>query len=269
MTPRTRRTSSPSLAVALLVAAAGASLLASCGTVSRVDAGTQQIRIAPDSIVAVDVENFHGNVRIVVDPTLTAPKPVFKKRVSWWVDEVIRKDAQESITVRSRTFEQDGRTVVSIKTSTRWPEPEKVWVNLTLYVPRCDGVRVWNRGGKVTLEGVGGAIQVDNAEYAGNAAPIEVRTDQDIIDPVLLATTRGDVSYQVGPGSAGQFTLDSADDREEIDCAVVRPDQVYSDGKVTTASINKGDNAVVLRSGKGRVLALVLREPMKYTNKFR
>ncbi len=256
------------LLVSLLLASAPA-LLSSCGTVSKIDTAEQQIRIEQGTPVAIDIENFNGNVRVVVDPTLTAVKPVIKKRVSWHVDQFIREDAQDAITVRSRTVEQDGRSVVTIRTSTKWIEPEKTWVNLTLFVPRCDGVRVWNRGGKVTLEGVSGAIQVENFEYAGNGAPIEVRTAQDIVDPVMLVTDSGTVAYQVGPGSTGQFTLDSADDREEFDCNVVHPQELHSDGKVTTASLNSGDNQVLLRSGKGMVLVLVMSDPMGYSNSLR
>ena len=143
---RTVRSLAPAL-VAVGVAALPL-LLASCGTVRKIDAADQQIRIDPVTPVALDIENFHGNVRIVVDPMLTEVRPVIKKRVSWWVEDSIRKDAQEAISVRSRTVEQDGHSVIMIKTSTKWPEPEKVWVNLTLYVPRCDGIRVWNRGGR-------------------------------------------------------------------------------------------------------------------------
>ena len=244
-------------------------LLASCGTVRKIDTADQQIRIDPVTPVALDIENFHGNVRIVVDPTLTEVRPVIKKRVSWWVEDSIRKDAQEAISVRSRTVEQDGRSVIMIKTATTWPEPEKVWVNLTLFVPRCDGIRVWNRGGKVTLEGVSGAIQVENNDYAGAEAPIELRTDRDIIDPVVMTTTSGTVAYQVGPGSTGRFTLDSEDGTEEFDCKVASPRDIYSDGKVTTATLNNGENAVLLRSGSGRVIVLVRNEPMSYTNKLR
>lgn len=243
--------------------------MVSCGTVSKVEATSQQIRVDPTMPVGLDIENFHGNVRIVVDPTLDAVKPVIKKRVSWMVDQFIREEAQAAISVRSRTVEQDGRSVITIRTSTKWVEPEKTWVNLTLYVPRCDGVRIWNRGGKVTLEGVSGAIQVENVSYAGSDAPIEVRTDAAIIDPVMLVTDSGTVAYQVGPGSAGQFTLDSEEGIETLECPILRPDQIHSDGKVTTASINGGDNQVLLRSGKGDVIVLVMTDPMGYTNTLR
>jgi hypothetical protein len=253
------------LAGALLLPA----LLASCGTVDKVDAADQQIRVDPVTPVAFDIENFHGSVRIVVDPSLSEVRPVIKKHVSWWTEHGIREDAQTAINVRSRTVSQDGRSVITIKTSTKWPEPEKVWVDLTLFVPRCDGVRVWNRGGKVLLEGVAGAIHVENAEFADNEAPIEVRTDRDLTDPVVLSTTSGSVVYQVGPGSAGRFTLDSADSTEMFDCKVVSPTDLRSDGKTTTATLNAGDNPVLLKSGSGSVIVLVINNPMDYTNKTR
>jgi hypothetical protein len=253
----------------LVGVAAGCSLLASCGTVRKVDGAEQQIEVDRGTPVAFDIENFHGSVRIVVDASRTDVKPVIKKHVSWWVEHGIRDDAQDAVSVRSRTVRQDGMSVVSIKTTTTYPEPEKVWVDLTLFVPRCDGVRVYNRGGKVTLEGVAGAMQVENVSFADHEAPIEVRTDKDITDPVVLSTDAGTVAYQVGPGSAGMFTLDSADSTEEFDCQVVWPANVHSDGRTTTATLNSGSNPVMLTSGKGRVLVLVMQDPMAYTNTLR
>lgn len=252
-----------------LIAATAAVLLSACGTVNKVDPTEQQIRVDTATPVAFDIENFSGNVRIVVDPTLTAVKPVIKKRVAWSVDQFIREDAQNAITVRSRTVEQDGRSVITIRTSTSWIEPEKTWVNLTLFVPRCDGVRILNRGGKVTLEGVNGALQVENFEHAGRSAPIEVRTEQAMVDPVILSSDSGSVVYQVGPGSSGQFVLDSGEGDEHLDCRALRADQIHSDGHVTTASLNAGENQVVLRSVKGRVLAVIMNDAQSYTNKFR
>lgn len=243
-------------------------MLSSCGTVQKVDVSEQQIEVDRAVPVAFDIENFHGSVRIVVDATRTDVKPVIKKHVSWWA-EGEKSDAQDAVSVRSRTTRGDGMSVVQIKTSTNYPEPEKVWVDLTLFVPRCDGVRVWNRGGKVTLEGVAGAIQVENGSFGKDTAPIEVRTDKDITDPVVLSTDAGSVAYQVGPGSSGRFTLDSSDSTEEFNCQVAWPGQVYSDGRTTTATLNGGTNPVMLSSGKGSVIVLVMQDPMAYTNTLR
>jgi hypothetical protein len=60
-------------AAALIAAVAG--LLGGCGTVSRIDASEQQIRVDAGTPVALDIENFSGNVRIVVDPTFRPVHP--------------------------------------------------------------------------------------------------------------------------------------------------------------------------------------------------
>jgi hypothetical protein len=254
------------LACSCLVAAG---VLASCGTTRKLETADQQIVVDPGVPVAFDIENFHGNVRIVVDPSLSAARSVIKKHTALFMEQGFRDDAHEAISVRTRTLNEEGRSVIRLKTTTTWAEPEKVWVNVTLFVPRCDGVRVWNRGGKVTLEGVSGALQVENARFAGSGAPIEVRTDKPVIDPVMLVTDSGTVAYQVGTGSSGRFTLDSADDREELDCKVLSVDQIRSDGKVTTAVVNAGENEVLLKSGEGLVTAIIMHEPMGYTNRLR
>ncbi|MBC7773370.1 MAG: hypothetical protein H7210_12810 [Pyrinomonadaceae bacterium] len=218
---------------------------------------------------ALDIENYHGTVTIIVDPDVTELKTVAKVHASLWIDDVVRSQAQDSVRIRTRTLEQEGRTVCSIRTSTRWGDPRQVWVDLTLTMPRCDGVRIFNRGGSVTLVGVSGALQVDNGEFADSSGPIEVRTNAVIVDPVVLVTSSGNIFYQVGPGSTGAYTLDATDGSESFDSTVARPEAVHSNGSVTTATVGDAENSVVLRSAKGDVSVIYMNDAQAYINRFR
>ncbi|MGE3107395.1 MAG: hypothetical protein AB7G11_17215 [Phycisphaerales bacterium] len=218
---------------------------------------------------AVDIENFHGTVTVVVDPTLTEVRPTFKAHASLWIEDAVRKQAIESVKVRTRTLDQEGRAVYSVRTSTTWGDPKQVWIDVTLRMPRCDGVRVFNRGGHVRVWGVGGAIQVDNGEFAGGEGGIEIRTDQDIADPVALITSEGNIVYQVGPGSTGEYTLDAPDGDETFDSNILLPGMIHTNGSITTASVGARDgtpaeNAVLLKTARGDTTVIYMNEPMKY-----
>ncbi len=257
--------------VATLGAALSAVLcLAGCNTVRQ-----QRLEIPSpadgwEAPAAIDIENFHGSVTIIVDPSVQKVEPTFKTHASIWVQDVIRKQAIESIKIRTGTTNHEGRAVYSVRASTKWIDPKQVWVDITLRMPRCDGVRIYNRGGDVRLSGVGGAIQIDNGEFADTTGGIEVRTDQAITDPVALLTTNGNVVFQVGPGSTGEFTLDAQGGEESFDSNILRPGMVHTNGAVTTASV-RGEsdetNAVLLRTGKGDATVIYMADPMKYTRR--
>jgi len=264
------RHSSPSFFLPFILPALTACVLGGCNTTHKVKpvmSAPADGWIAP---TALDIENFHGSITIVVDPTVTELKTVAKVHASIWIDDVVRKQAQDSVKIRTRTVDQDGRAVCNIRTSTRWGDPKQVWVDLSLTMPRCDGVRIFNRGGAVTLVGVAGAVQVDNGEFAGSSGPIELRTDAVMIDPVVLATNHGNVIYQVGPGSTGAYTLDSENGSESFDSSVLlRPEAVHSNGSVTTATVGDAENSVLLRSSKGNVSVIYMNDAQKYINRFR
>lgn len=216
---------------------------------------------------AIDIENFHGSVTVIVDPNVTEVKPTVKTRASLWIVDAVRKQAIESIKITTRTVDQEGRAVYTIRTSTSWIDPKQVWVDLTLRMPRCDGVRVFNRGGDVRLSGISGAVQVDNGTYADRSGGIEVRTDADMADPVALVTSGGNVVYQVGAGSVGEYTLDADGGEESFESNVVSPGMVHTNGAITTASVGDASNAVLLKTGKGSATVIYMNDPMRYTRR--
>jgi len=273
MTPFTAAAQIARTASRSLTVLAGAGLLlcavSACNTTKKAETAISAPTDGWDSPAAVDIENFHGSVTIIVDPTLTQIEPIFKARASLWVTDAVRKQAVESVKFQTRTQDQDGRAVLSIKTSSKWGDPTEVWADITLKMPRCDGVRIFNRGGAVRLVGISGAAQIDNGAFAGTSGPIEIRTEADMLDPVALVTNNGSVVYQVGPGSTGAFTLDSETGSESFDSDVISPSMVHSNGKVTTATVGSAENAVLLRSAKGDVYVVFMKDAERYTNPFR
>jgi hypothetical protein len=252
------------VAVGVLAAA----LLGGCGLRQRVKPAIEQPDPGWVAPTAVDVENFYGSVRVLVDPSVKTATPVASVRTSRRVPWALRARAREAVKVQARTIEQDGRNILKVRTSTKWQDTSEVWVNLTIRMPRCDGARVWNRGGRVEIAGVSGALLVDNGELHGYDGDIEVRTASPMTDPVALITTQGTVVYQVAANSSGDFELSTQDGKTEFASGVIQPDFVHTDGKVFTARVNGGGNPVRLMSGKGLVRAELMHHPEQYTNKW-
>lgn len=152
--------------------------------------------------LAVDVENRAGTVTLRVDPKLKQPRveaqPAdgrsMKKDKPWAAAELAR---------------QDDRWVLRVIGGGNETTDKASPIILTITVPSCEGVRVKNAGGPVTLRDVGGAISVANTATGAPTAGIELRTQRALTAPVTLTSTGGDISCKCGKGSKGQLTITS------------------------------------------------------------
>jgi hypothetical protein len=219
--------------------------------------------------IGLDIENFNGSVWLRVDPTLS--EPVVSTSV-YTTNSLTSKEGESAAgatTTTSRSEDQGGRAVLHVKSETTWGDPRQVWVDIDISTPRCDGLRIFNRGGKVDISGVSGAVLVDNGDFGDEPGPIELRTGKPMTEPVALVTTSGSVFYQIPAGSTGRFDLQSGDREPELDCAIQRMADVHADSKSITAMVGAGENPVQIRSGNGRVRVFVMEHAGEYTNKFR
>jgi hypothetical protein len=254
------------LAVAAVTALGGAG---GCAYKRSIDVSVKEPAEGWPERSALDVQNFHGSVRIIVDPSLEriVPTAVAGARQPW--SEGIQWRPAEAVSVVMDVERQPGGNVLKVRTGAMWPNPEEVWVDLTIRVPACSGVTIWNRGGLVELVGVSGAVQVENGpvelpdgSLGSSNGDILLRTDQAMLEPVALVTSRGSVLYQVGPNSAGMFELIAEGGKEEFHSPLLRPDRMEHDGRTLRASVNRGTNHVLLRSDDGWVRAEIIEDPM-------
>ncbi|MBX3357399.1 MAG: hypothetical protein KF745_03125 [Phycisphaeraceae bacterium] len=218
---------------------------------------------------AIDVRNFHGSVTVIVDPLVTNLVPNVVAGAKPPPDSMMDSRGTETVNVVFEWLEQEGGRVLKVRSGTTWHDPAEVWADITLRVPSCSGAMIWNRGGPVELIGVTGAIQVDNGRFADSSGPIRVRTDKPVTSPVALTTEEGTVLLQIPTASMGMFELASGEGSVELASTTIRPNFVTSDGQTTRAQINGGTNAILLRSYKGTVCAMVIENPESYTNKWK
>lgn len=250
--------------------------LGGCASRKKIEVDLREPATGWPQRAAIDVQNFHGSVTVIVDPRLDRVIPTATAGTRQSLERGFQWRPAEAVSVVMNMEEQEGGQVLVVRTGAVWPDPDEVWVDLTIRMPACDGAIIWNRGGPVELVGVSGAVHVENGplEVAGRGegrsdGRIELRTNEPMTAPVALVTKRGTVVYQVGPNSTGMIELVSGDRPVEFYSPGLRPDMVSGDGKRMTVQLNGGQNPVMLRSEEGLVRAAVLDEPVEYRNRWR
>lgn len=204
---------------------------------------TAELASAP---LAVDIENWSGTVVVKVDrgarePRVTARpadgRSVKKDDKPWAAAEMVAEEGHRVLRVVAGGGEEPAAPVI-----------------VTVTVPGCDGVRVRNAGGPVTLRGVGGAIAVVNTDLGGRKASITLDTKRDLTMPVSLTSTGGDVRCTAGSGTAGRVTLTAPKDKLEVRVKAADrfTDAVYS-ARGWTAVFAGSENPITLTTDDGIV----------------
>lgn len=250
-------------ALTALAALLAGSLLGGCGWTSY--GGVELDIPASANRLAVDVENFAGNVDVVVDPDIEQACVKY----SLATDGLFRSEEErvagyERMRVTAEIVEQEGGAVLVARSETDDPTNPDHKAHLRITVPRCDGVRVVNEFGDVELVNVSGAIEVDN-RYGS----VELRTEKPMTWPVTITTVDGNIYYQVPPGSTGRFDLLSLEGEASYKDEVGGTEFIRTTAASTTATLNDGRNTIVCRTNRGNVRAFVMENPTALTRVYK
>lgn len=210
--------------------------------------GIEETASLASAPLAVDVENQSGTVLVRVDPKVKTPtvtaRPADGRR--------IKKTDQPWATAALAA--QDERRVLRVVAGEAEGAPAEAII-VTVVVPSCDGVRVKNAGGPVTLEGVGGAVSVANADMGERTARITVDTTRDLTLPVSLISTGGDVRCTAGLGTAGRVTLNAPNGHTEMRAKfATRVGGGQNQGTTWTATFGQSDNTITLTADHGNAV---------------
>jgi len=215
--------------------------------------------------LAVDVENFGGNVDVVVDPDIeyACVKYALASDGLFQCEED-REAGYQRMAVTAEIVEQDGGAVLMARSVTDDPSNPDHRAHIRIVVPRCDGVRVVNQLGDVELVNVSGAVEVEN-----RFGSVELRTETPMIWPVTITTVEGNIYYQVPPGSTGYFDLMSLDGEASYKDEVGGTESLRSTAKHSTARLNGGSNQIVCRTNAGNVRVFVMENPTALTRAYK
>jgi hypothetical protein len=232
-------------------------VLAGCSGASRFDVGIKGPVLGADSRPAVDVHNWNGSVRVIVEPG--------RKQASVWAkvrpvgkDSPTGSDLADACLIAAESVQQEGHMILRVVSESKLADPDQSAADLVIRLPSCGGVYLRNAGGPVVLRGVGGAVSVENGTGNRPGGRIELRTNVAITDPVTLMTTDGNVHFQAPPNSTGRFDLTTDNGRAALfaHAGVIKTETVTPSRFVGT--LNGGGNLIQLRSGRGRVEAYIL-----------
>lgn len=232
-----------------------------CGTA---EIRTIQVQGTPAELGAVSLEihNFRGDVRVVVDSTLTEPQIVASFRHDSFVTKPTREQAFKSAPVVASYRQEGGGVVLRIETAPGLVQAENFSTDLVVHMPACAGVVIRTTDGVVVVTGAAGPVDIKNSSSGKIRAPITYRTQAAITWPVTLHTNNGDIFFGPGVGSTGQFTLTTETGRVRFSAKVGEVRNVtLSEISTWTGTLNGGENPVNIHSDSGSV-EVRLREPI-------
>jgi len=204
--------------------------------------------------MAVDVDSFRGDVTVTVDPLLDG--------ITVEADLLSHDRGHgagfDNLDVSAKIeTDENGFGVLRVLATSAEGYTDTRAVDLTVTMPQIDGLRVQTRDGRVTCDGVRGAVTVLN-----HNGEVRLRTMQPLTDPVSIATTDGRIAWQVTPESTGVIDAESTSGqiRLKANGGSLKVNQ-YGRSKLT-AVLNDGANPVTLRTTNDKIYIFVDPNPM-------
>jgi len=211
--------------------------------------------------LALDVANFNGSVTVRADQGEPGTVLVEAERFVRNPGSKRESDAAiETIQIFSEIDTEGPLGILRIETATLADDQDRHGVNLLIRMPRCDGVRIRNAGGHVSVTDAGGTIDIINIDGS-----VEFRTSRRMTEAVTLITHEGEVYYQVPPDSTGSFDMLTLEGRTTIkDRGAIIEDTYTARGELRFV-LNNGENPIIMRSNRGNVRAWVMDDPTALT----
>lgn len=215
--------------------------------------------------LALDVSNFNGNVTVRADHGEPGVALIEAQRFVRSPGSQRESDAAiENIQIFSEIETEGPLGVLRVETASLAEDQAQHGIDLLIRMPRCDGVRIRNAGGHVSVTDAGGTIDIINEQGS-----IEFRTTRRMTEPVNLITHEGEVYYQVPPDSTGTFDMLTLEGRTTIKDRGSIIEETYTARGELRFVLNDGDNPVVMRTNRGNVRAWVMDDPLALTRTFK
>ena len=139
-------------------------------------------------------------------------------------------------------------------------------VDLTVYIPQCDGLEVRNANGKVIIVGVTGVINVESGTNIQQGGPIEIRTARSEMETIHATTNHGHVTLVTGPDSAGTIELIAPRGKTTFNSRYGVIDHSMPAVGHWTGIWNNGTNSIVLNADDGDAVVMVVDNPVMYSS---
>jgi len=138
-------------------------------------------------------------------------------------------------------------------------------IDLTVYIPQCDGLEVRNAGGKVIIVGVEGAINVESGTTIRKGGDIEIRTDESQNETVHATTNNGHVTLVTGPSSSGTIELIAPRGKTSFNSRYGIVNNSMPAKGHWSGIWNDGTNEIRLNTEDGDASVVVVENPVMYS----
>lgn len=243
-------------------ALAGTGLLATTGCTayrSAQDVPVESSELAAGPI-SVRVQNFAGDVRIVSSSDVDRPRVAIRTRET----QDIGPEPSEVIEVTASASTRVG-LVLDVVVVAPAQYVDKVAADLEIVVPALVNTEVRTTAGRVDVVGGTGSATISVGGERGGGGSIVVRARDALQEDMTLATTEGDVTLVVPPGSGGELDLSSLAGRSDVRAGSTPARNVRTSAGRWTGTLGNGRNTVSMRSGKGDLAMIVIPDAEKYS----
>jgi len=160
---------------------------------------------------AVDVENPKGNVKVVALPRHEEARIAFrvqKENLMRWRSMRMKLGFDPTGEYFTAEHINDGElSTLVVRPTDLTIEGYRLPVDITIYVPQCDGLRVRNADGNIDIVGVSGVIEVVSGDEQHPGGNIEIRSESTLHENISAWTNDGDVTLVAGPDAGGTIEL--------------------------------------------------------------
>ena len=222
-------------------------------------------------ITAVDIENPWGDVIVDARPrneeSFVSFKVRWERRLRW---RAARQGYEFDPTgdYFTATHTTNGEVgTVTVRPTDLTVEGFRPPIDVIVYVPRADGVRVRNAGGKIKIIGATGVIDAESGAPDREGGDIEIRTDGPIHEPITAWSSHGDVKMVVSKDSSGTIELVAPRGRVTFDGRYGVTEHSRPERGRWTGIWNDGINPITLRTDDGDALIMIADHPTMYTLK--
>ncbi|MBX3389082.1 MAG: hypothetical protein KF691_06455 [Phycisphaeraceae bacterium] len=209
--------------------------------------GSELLERSP--VLAIDVENERGAVLVTVNPNVKTPRvtanagtlrgePVANFQGDKWASSDIQ--------------EMDGRAVLKVRSVPE--EGAQHWVQITIDVPSCDGLRIKNSDGAIEVRGANGAISIENGGAGKPGGRVYVDAGKPNTSPISITTATGNIDLELPTDSTGDVELISGN--RALAAMVAWTGQVTNSSirpGLYTGILNWGTNPIRLKATQGEV----------------
>jgi hypothetical protein len=220
----------------------------------------EPIELRTSGPLAVNVENFAGDVLVKADP-MAESTVVEVRRMSvmglgrWQESRDELDDVKWTATLEPR---EGGGDTLQVRATAENPEPHFFRARVVVVTPSLDRVTVRTSQGSVTVLENQGPVDIETTR-----GDVRMLTPWPMTQPIKIITSQGSIDYRVRGESKGAFDAEShgGEVRQRCEYGRWRALAAGNDHDRMLATLNDGTNPVFLRTSEKNIRVAVVADP--------